>query len=326
MLFVSLAALSALIVALMIRVGALDHPVARSSHTRPTPKGGGVGIAAAFATGVAVELARGQASAADIVLTAAALFLAAASYMDDVRQWPFWLKLAAQCAAAAAIVAAGLVPLALSIPGFGALGLPGAVAAMLAMGWLLFTTNAVNFMDGLNGLAAGSVAICCAVLALADPKGAWLDWLLVAGVAGFLPFNYPSARIFMGDVGSQFLGFLLAALALRHAGESRLMPVLPLGLSPMLLDVAFTLIRRWRRGERLTEAHRSHFYQVAQRAGMPAWLVSAVYWSMSGWAAVCGVAWGATSEPVWFGVAITPILLWGFYASLCAARARIEVW
>ena len=225
-----------------------------------------------------------------------AFFWAAASYLDDLRQWPFWPKLAAQIAASVAVIAAGMTLAEVAIPGWGIvhLGLLGLAAGLI---WLVFTINAVNFMDGLNGLAAGSACIGCLVLAWAAPEASsWPERLIVAGVVGFLPFNYPSARIFMGDVGSQFLGLALAALGLRHAVDPARAWILPLSLAPMLIDVAFTLCRRLASGEQLTQAHRGHLYQVAQRAGMPAWSVTATYWTLSGWGGWCGMRWGARPE------------------------------
>ena len=92
-------------------------------------------------------------------------------------------------------------------------------------GWILFATNAMNFIDGLNGLAAGTALVACGFLALiAAGQGGWFVYfaamLLAAGLVGFLPFNFPRARIFMGDVGSQFCGFVLAVLAWRRRGSS----------------------------------------------------------------------------------------------------------
>ena len=304
----------------MCRLGTLDHPVARSSHTAPTPKGGGVGIAVCFGAGML--LAPGHLRG-DGALLAACLFLAGASYLDDVRQWPFWPKLAAQFIAAAAILAAGMGPAALAIPGFGQMPL-GALALPAALIWLLFTINAVNFMDGLNGLAAGSAAAGCLVLACAAQAGqSWPERLIVVGVAGFLPFNYPRARIFMGDVGSQFLGLALAALALRHAGDPALAWVLPLSLGPMLLDAAFTLIRRAATGAQLTQAHRGHLYQVAQRAGVPAWLVSFIYVAMAAWGGWCGLRAGTDQNVAWLLAALLPVPAWGLYAAARARRAGL---
>jgi UDP-GlcNAc:undecaprenyl-phosphate GlcNAc-1-phosphate transferase len=315
-----LCVISALVVALMCRLGTLDHPVERSSHTRPTPKGGGVGIVACFAAGMALAPwhIRG-----DGIFTAACLFVALASYLDDVRQWPFWPKLIAQAAVSIAVIAAGMAPSEVAVPGVGAVPL-AVLAAPAAMIWLLFTINAVNFMDGLNGLAAGCAAVGCLVLACStDGASGWPERLIVAGVVGFLPFNYPRARIFMGDVGSQFLGLAMAALALRHAGDRHLAWILPLSLAPMLMDVAFTLCRRLAAGATLTQAHRGHLYQLAQRAGVPAWLISVIYWVMSGWGGWCGMRWQADQHAAWLAAAILPFPLWGFYAVLKARKAGL---
>jgi UDP-GlcNAc:undecaprenyl-phosphate GlcNAc-1-phosphate transferase len=321
MLLLLLALLSAAIVAIMVRVGAIDHPVARSSHTTPTPKGGGVGIVVAFAVGMAWAHPDGW---RDGVLTGAALVLAVVSYMDDVRNWPFWRKLAAQCAAALAIIVTGQAPHHVALPGLGVIPL-GLAGPVLALAWLLVVTNATNFMDGLNGLAAGSVAVACLGVALAAGGHIWPALLIVAGVAGFLPFNYPRARIFMGDVGSQFLGFVAGALALRYAAQPALSMILPLGLLPLLLDAALTLVRRWWRGARITEAHRDHFYQVANRAGISATRIAAVYWLMAAWSAACGIA-ATWDSPVWLLAAIMPMMIWFAYVTQRARQAQVVNW
>jgi UDP-GlcNAc:undecaprenyl-phosphate GlcNAc-1-phosphate transferase len=319
----ALAILSALAVFGMSRIGALDHPVARSSHTRPTPKGGGVGIALAFAAGML--LARHRA-AGDAVLTGAALFLAACSYADDVLDWPFWRKLAAQAASGLAILLAGFSPWHVSLPGLGIVPLP-VVAPAMGLAWVLFVTNAVNFMDGLNGLAAGSAAIGCIMLAwVAGIPHAWPECLIAAGVAGFLPFNYPAARIFMGDVGSQFLGFAMAALALRHAADAHLSLILPLSLAPLLLDAACTLIRRWLRGERITQAHRGHFYQVAHRTGMPAWIVTLLYWAMACLGGASGALCGAGSSLVPAAFCLLVFGVWAIFVTRRARQAALGAW
>jgi UDP-GlcNAc:undecaprenyl-phosphate GlcNAc-1-phosphate transferase len=149
------------------------------------------------------------------------------------------------------------------------------------------------------------------------------EQLIVAGVAGFLPFNYPRARIFMGDVGSQFLGLALAALALRHAADPALAWVLPLSLAPLLMDAAFTLCRRLIAGERVTQAHRGHLYQVAQRAGIPAWCVSAIYWTLSGWGGWCGAHAGRHQSTAWLFAALLPFPAWALYAAARARSARL---
>ncbi|HTZ70929.1 MAG TPA: hypothetical protein VMB71_09795 [Acetobacteraceae bacterium] len=330
LLFLCLVALSALTVRFMVRVGALDHPVARSSHAVPTPKGGGVGIALALAAGTAAEIAVHTLPLGTLPPMLAALFLASVSYLDDIRPTSFLVKLAAQLAAAAAAVAAGDRLAAIALPA-GALHLDPLFGGLLTIAWLVFVTNAVNFIDGLNGLASGCCAIAAACLGVAASPplpGAALP--LVAGIAGFLPFNFPRARIFMGDVGSQLCGFFVADLAVR-AAPTRAVLIVPLALGPILADVAFTLARRVIARARLTEAHRGHLYQVANRAGMNAPVVTILYWCMSGWACLCGIAIATasnstTADIAWATLALVPMAAWLGLVAVRARRAGITRW
>ena len=163
------------------------------------------------------------------------------------------------------------------------------------LAWILFVTNAMNFIDGLNGLAGGTTLVACVFLAaIAGMEGAWFVYfaalLLVAGLAGFLPFNFPRARIFMGDVGSQFCGFMLAVLGVTAARFERVemsFLIVPMLLSGVLYDVAFTLVRRALAGENLARAHRGHLYQVAHRAGIDPRRIAVLHW---GFAALGGAA------------------------------------
>jgi UDP-GlcNAc:undecaprenyl-phosphate/decaprenyl-phosphate GlcNAc-1-phosphate transferase len=331
LLFLLLAALSAAIVAGMIRVGTLDHPGARSSHSAPTPKGGGVGISAAYLAGMAWLAHTHHAPFTALPLMQSALLLAVVSYFDDVRQWPFLAKLAAQ------VVAAGLIA---TVFGFmiahqllGARsGLIWLGAVPILFGWLVYVTNAVNFIDGLNGLAAGSVAIAAAAQATSVPASIGQQGLvLVAGVIGFLPFNYPRARIFMGDVGSQVCGFVIAGLAIQAINIRAAALIVPLALLPILTDTAFTLLRRARRGDKLVQAHRGHLYQVANRAGMKAPVVTTLYWCMAAWGAACGSAAGRIGPAlpaaiVAFALALLPMAAWSRYVVLKAKQAGITAW
>ena len=120
-------------------------------------------------------------------------------------------------------------------------------------------------------------------------------------MAGFLPFNFPRARIFMGDVGSQFCGFMLAVLAVvasRFDGVELSFLLVPMLLSGVLFDVAFTLVRRWHAGERLTAPHRGHLYQVAQRTGIPAVAVTLVHWGFALFGGLCCLAFIAAPSPL----------------------------
>ena len=288
--------LSAATVRLMIGVGVLDRPGHRSSHASPTPKGGGVGpvLALLLLLPVAGWLGAGPAPSRMAALLLPVGMLALVSWLDDVRQYRPMAKLMAQ-AVAAAILAAVLAPL------------PSHPEIGFAVGfcWLMFATNALNFIDGLNGLAAGSMALASLFLGLdtPDPLATIAGCLLSAGLLGFLPFNYPGARIFLGDVGSQGIGLAVAALALLHwrAGamnDGALDAALagPLLLSGILYDVGFTLCRRLAAGERLLQAHRGHLYQVAFRTGTPAWQVTLVHWGFVLWGALLALALQAGTD------------------------------
>jgi UDP-GlcNAc:undecaprenyl-phosphate GlcNAc-1-phosphate transferase len=265
--------------------------------------------------------------------------LAAVSYVDDVRAGPFVVKLAAQVAATLAVIVAGDQINKVYISGQ-LINLPALLGPPLTFAVFLFVTNAVNFADGLNGLAGGSVGVAGLALAAGAPPGlagaapgAALGeqaMPLVAGIAGFLPFNYPRARIFMGDVGSQLCGFVAADLAVCAAGSPASL-IVPLALMPMLADVAFTLVRRMLTGERLTEAHRGHLYQIANRSGVAAAQVTAAYWGMAAWGGAWGVlagrhGGGVAAGIAWVIIALAPMVGWLAYVVRAAKRAGITRW
>jgi len=339
-LFGALAGVSALLVYVMTRMGTLDHPGARSSHTRPTPKGGGVGIVVAFVLGTSLLFAGARhARVPDLPflgLIGASVGIAAVSYADDLRDWPFKVKLAAQLAAALVAILCGIRFRVLNLPWLGAVD-TGWLGVPLTAFWVVFATNALNFIDGLNGLASGSVGLACLFLAgfawaQADAFVEAASVVLAAGIAGFLPFNYPKARIFMGDVGSQFCGFIsaiLGVLAARFGAQTLSVLLVPMLLFGIYFDVVFTLIRRLLAGNRLTEAHRSHLYQVAQRAGMPAQIVTLIHWAMVAWGGMCCLGFAAMSGPgkplVPLAVAV-PQAVWLWYVLRKAQRAGLTEW
>jgi UDP-GlcNAc:undecaprenyl-phosphate GlcNAc-1-phosphate transferase len=334
-----LALLSAAVVRLMIRVGALDHPGARSSHTQPTPKGGGVGIMVAFVVGLlALYGMAGRARVPDVPflgLIAASVLIAAVSWYDDLKDWPFSVKLGAQCAAALVAIACGIRLHVVHLPLLGAVD-TGWLGVPLTAAWIVFATNAVNFIDGLNGLASGSVGIACVFLgAIALGQDDWFvvaaSLTLAAGIAGFLPYNFPRARIFMGDVGSQSCGFVVASLGVLAAGygaQTLSVLLVPILLAGILFDVVFTLARRFLAGQRVTEAHRGHLYQVVTRAGLPAETVALIYWGMAAWGGLCILAF-AGHPAAWAGLmtcVILPQLAWLAFVALRARQSAVTEW
>jgi UDP-N-acetylmuramyl pentapeptide phosphotransferase/UDP-N-acetylglucosamine-1-phosphate transferase len=316
--------------ALVAWAGPLDAPRARSSHATPTVTSGGLAILAAAALGLAVfgQLApEGRTDLARVALAfgfAGALGLLGA--LDDLFDLGARPKLLLQAAASA--VFAGLVARIETLPlGFGLAADLGVVAGVLGTGlWLVVATNAVNFMDGANGLAGGCVAIALAALGAAglihgQPAVGAAALVAAAAIAGFLPWNLPARRLFQGDVGALFTGFLVAALAVvgATAQPDRALSVylVPFALTPFLTDVLLTLAVRARRGRSLFEAHRDHLYQLwLTRTGgshaalaLRAWVITALYagaglaseWAPEGTrpllfaagVAVCAAAWTA---------------------------------
>ena len=335
-----LALLSALVVRGMIAVRVMDTPEARKAHDRPTPKGGGVGIVAAFLVGIVLlyryaEFAR-VADRYFLGVIAAALSIAAVAFLDDLFDWPFTVKLGVQCLAAVVAVATGIYVHNYSLPFIGPvfigwLGIPATLV------WLLFTTNAMNFIDGLNGLASGVTLIASLFLAvIAISHGDAFCYaacgLLSAGILGFLPFNFPRARIFMGDVGSQFCGFMLAVLgviASRFEGVKLSFLLVPMLLSGVLFDVAFTLVRRGVAGESLTRPHRGHLYQIAQRAGLSAVNVTLVHWGFALFGGLCCLLFlivTPAQKPLVPPLTLIPQIVWMLFVIRRARRASLGRW
>ena len=247
---------------------ALARPNARSSHKAPTPQGGGVAVVlGGFAALVAVSLlgqAQGLATLAPLGVAVALLM--GLGVVDDIRSLPALPRLALQAVAVVAVVATMPVELrALPI-------VPLVVERSVEAIALLWFVNLVNFMDGIDWITvAETVPVAAGVYILslfgAVPQTAALVALALAGaVLGFAPFNRPVAKLFLGDGGSLPIGLVMGWLLLQLAGNGHLAAALLLPLY-YLADATITLARRWGRGERIMEAHRSHFYQIATTRG-----------------------------------------------------------
>ncbi len=256
--------------------GILDHPNERSSHSTPTPKGGGIVVIACIA--VAWAAMATAADQAGIILSVlfAVLALALLSWADDLKGLNPFARLLGQAAAVAFVLFAPfsetLADPFFAGPYFGGL-LPGWLDALLAgLAWLWFI-NLFNFMDGIDGLtgvetacAGAGIALVAVAAGLAAPFGAF-GMTIAAAALGFLWWNWHPARIFLGDVGSVPLGFLLGwlLLGLAQNGQWAAALILPLYY---LGDATLTLLRRILKGEKVWLAHRLHFYQLAVKAGL----------------------------------------------------------
>ncbi len=339
-LLAGLAIFSGIVVRVMVAIAVPDHPDPRKSHSQVTPKSGGVGIVAAFLLGVLVLYRYGSVSRLSnqyfLGVIGAALLMAAVSFVDDLLDLPFLVKLAAQFVAASAAVGSGLWMHVFLLPYFGVVDI-GYLGIPLTFIFILFITNAMNFIDGLNGLAAGVTLLTCLILsAIAALYGGYFIYtaaLLLAGAAlGFLPFNFPRARIFMGDVGSQFCGFMLALFgiaAARYEAATLSFLLVPLLLSGVLFDVVFTLIRRLFAGENIAEAHRGHLYQIAQRSGLDAIWVTLLHWGfvLIGGLTASGFLLGPRTWKL--PIALAPLVIqfiWAGYVFRRAKFAGIEKW
>ena len=253
-----------------LRADLMDIPNNRSSHEVPTPRGGGLAIVVVSLVGlVTLGLWSAVSITGFLALGVGGAAVAGIGWLDDHRDVPARWRLLVHLVAAAWVVAlAGGAP-ALALPGVSwDWGWLGAIVLVLFIAWML---NLYNFMDGIDGIA-GIEAIT-----VAGPAAAMLWWLGASGWAsvaalmavatlGFLAWNWPPAKIFMGDAGSGFIGFMLAALAVltwADAGLSIWAWLILLGV--FIVDATITLVRRVMRGERFYEAHRSHAYQHASR-------------------------------------------------------------
>jgi Fuc2NAc and GlcNAc transferase len=277
----------------------LDLPNERSSHTRPTPRGGGLGMVLIILGGLTILAAAGEIDAATgVALVGGGGLVAMVGWMDDRQHLPPVLRLLCQTGAAVWAVAwLGGMPTLNFGSGSASLGMGGAVIATLAIIWAI---NFYNFMDGIDGLAAGeaaSAALAGTVLLASRHSPLAAAAALVAGAAaGFLPWNWERARIFMGDVGSGFLGFVFGALALASE-NSGAMPTLIwlLLLAVFFADATVTLFRRIFRREPWYTAHRVHAYQRAVQAGWSHARVSRVVLLLN--LGLAALAWFATRWP-----------------------------
>lgn len=265
---------------LALRVGAIDLPDARRVHTTPTPRFGGLAIAAGVLVVAWVARALpGPAAELDphplLGLTCAAVPILALGMADDRWSVSPWVKLAVQSSAALTLTLFGFGVPVLTNP-FGPPIELGALNVPLTVLWVVVVTNAINLIDGLDGLAAGVVVIAGAALWMtarmhADFYVMFFAALLIGSCAGFLRWNFPPAKVFMGDTGSQFLGLTLAALSLleNRKGTAALTLLLPLvALGVPLADSVLAFARRLVRRQHVFRGDTSHVHHQLLDAGL----------------------------------------------------------
>jgi len=308
---------------------ALDHPNDRSLHESPTPRTGGLAIIAGLLAGglFFAGMATGDLRV-PLVLAASAAAIVVISLLDDLWRMPALVRIVVHASAAFGLLAgASLAIRALELPW---VSYPAPVwAAGLFSGLLIvWFTNLYNFMDGIDGLAAGMGVLgfaTCGVIGLLAPAPVFAAFaFIIAGAClGFLGVNFPPARIFMGDVGSSVLGFLAAGFVL-WADRDQVFPLWVgiLIFSPFVVDATVTLFRRLLNREAFWRAHRSHFYQ---RLVLLGWSHRRTTLSAYGLMAACGLsALGAvnTSSATRIGIIMGWVLV---YLVLMIGITRMEL-
>lgn len=306
--FVVTAMLMGPLVAWLRRRALLDMPNDRSSHAAPTPRGGGIAVTGVTLAGGAITLGlSGDLSVLTMAALGGALGLALLSWVDDIHNLPHRLRFVLQIAAVVPVllllpnhmlVAQGLLPLWLD-------------RLLAGLAWLWFI-NLFNFMDGIDGLsgvqsthlgASLTAIVLIGALSPLAPLGA-----IIAGSAlGFLRWNWHPAKVFLGDVGSIPLGYLFGWLCLlaASAGYWAVALILP---AYYWADASLTLLRRALKGERLTNAHREHFYQRAVHVRHMSHAMVSAYIA-AGNLLLFGAAWVAIAVSPWIGLllALLPV-------------------
>ncbi|MBF0345556.1 MAG: glycosyltransferase family 4 protein [Nitrospirae bacterium] len=303
-------ALCAYSVVLRGRKGALlDVPCHRSSHAVAIPRGGGVGIVVAFTiTGIVFTN--------QYAFIATAFLVGLLGFIDDAVDVSTYIRLIFQIVLGCAMLLGS---------GFVIHSVRDGLLFVFFLIFIVATANFYNFMDGIDGIAGlcGIVAFgllaCWTVIFEGYRDVVIIVYAVAFACMGFLVFNFPRARVFMGDVGSVFLGFVFAGLVVKIAHTPEEFLCVVLFMYPFYSDTLLTLYFRWRRGENIIHAHRSHLYQLlVNELSIPHWKVSTVY-------AVVQLIAGLTSlavyrRGVWVQALVAAVLVCAFlvtYNKIC---------
>ena len=308
------------------RLRILDAPNERSLHQVPVPRTGGLAINAAIVVGCAPYVLASLLEPRTASLTAAAALIAVVSFMDDRAAVRPALRLLIHAIAAALVMAGGLMPESVQLPGW-QWSWPWAIALVFSGLFIIWMTNLYNFMDGMDGFAGGMALFGFGAYAVlgwqaGDALFTVTSLIIAASAAGFLVFNFPPARIFMGDVGASVLGFLGACLSL-WAETEKIFPIWVgiLVFSPFIVDATITLLNRLLAGHKVWLAHRSHYYQRLVQTG---WghkkTVMAEYALMATAGLSANVAVGVSPQMQWI-----LIIVWCFvYLGLALGVRNLE--
>lgn len=283
---------SLVVTRVMIGFNIKDTPHMRSSHNNPTPRAGGLGIAAGFFCAILMMGMKALPFYPTLILWVGTFgiagLMAVMGFLDDVWGLPYQLRLVLQILAALWLLQMGASIPWVSLPLFGTLPL-GFVGFILGFLWLTIFPNAFHFLDGLDGLAAGTAASCSAFLTIiayraGNPVITFTSLILCASTLGFIVYNFPKPRIFMGNTGGLFIGFLFASYAL--IGFNAEIGVIPLWTIPLLFffqlyDIIIVRLRRVFLGRGFFTAHKEHLFQLLNRAGWSHARISLLYWGIT---------------------------------------------
>src|SRR5690554_5069961 len=253
--------------------GLLDLPGVRKIHPEPLPFSGGLAVSSGYF--LVLIVMGGPAFPHLASILTGGLLILALGYLDDRYDLSPWNKIAGQAGIALLTAGMGLRVHYLTNP-FGDMITLGWVSYPLTILWLLATVNMINLIDGLDGLAAGICLLAAASLfaiglSLEQTAAAFLCALLIGAMAGFLPYNFPPARVFLGNSGAYFLGYLLGAISITGALKlptilALAVPVFALGVP--FLDTLWAIWRRWRQGDPITGGDRDHLHHLLVLAGV----------------------------------------------------------
>jgi Fuc2NAc and GlcNAc transferase len=298
--------------------GFVDIPSDRSSHQAPIPRGGGIGISLVlFISAVCWHM--------PLVLWINALVVSLVSLLGDYRDISFRIRLAVQIAAACII--SGSLFLKLSVA---EVSISSSILLFIfGVLYISATANYYNFMDGINGIAGvtGAIAFfCLGIYGLIDQKETGsisIAFGIAAACLGFLPLNFPKARVFMGDVGSVLLGFLFASLALWQSQSINEFMFLASLIFPIYLDEISTLIIRIRDGDKLINAHRRHIYQIlANQAGFSHTRVTIIYGAIQIF--IIFVVWSVKGKGIVYIISLLAVLSSIYFVIGLKIRGRWE--
>lgn len=335
----SITLLSAMATLTMVRhLRIMDIPTKRSSHSNPVPRGGGLAIVIGFFFGLILIYMIDDSSPITSSFFASFLssliVIAAISLFDDIKSRPIPLRLAMQFVAIAFAMVMGIMIDYVDVYFFRNAEFTGWIYPFTFI-WIFGLTNAYNFMDGLDGMAATTGVIASAFFAyITFIEGSHFIYLaslaLCGATLGFLIFNWQPARIFMGDVGSTFLGFTFAVMSIiaaRYDSAHTSLLVIPLLLLHFIFDTSFTVFRRLVRGENILKPHREFCFHLLHRLGCSHRSVTALYAILAiaqGLGAIVLIEIPGKRNLLVFAPFLAAYLAGGLYIVRCARKAGIQ--